>query len=124
MDLLQNLFKSTILATLIFWLIIFSKTFEADMFLLLILSIIPVFSCCAIVISFTIYPFFRAFEKKSVPKEIGFNRIFPYYSTLNFGLCSYFIVSSNFENHVVAFFMASFITTSYSWMWFSKTNAS
>jgi len=57
----------------------------------------------------------QVFDKAAVAKTY-----FPFYGIIFFGLCMFGIVVSNFEIYFVAFYSASFFTTSQSWVWFVK----
>lgn len=120
MNVFLNFCKSTVLATLIFWMIISPKSFEVDTFLFVLLSMIPVFVCCVVTIALTIYPFFRLFETETFDKKAVFNTFFPFYAIVAFSLCIYVIFLSDLEFYMIAFFTSAFMTTSYSWVWFSK----
>lgn len=120
MSLLHNFWKSTLLATFIFWIIILTERVDTVTLALAFISIIPIFICCVVTITFTIYPFFWWFETEDFDKKSVFRNYFPFYCIIFFGLCSYCILGSNFEIYTIAFCTASFITTIQSWIWFTK----
>ena len=120
MSLFLNFWKSTVLATFIFWLIIFTERFEVEMLAIVFISAIPIFICCVVTIAITICPFFWLYETEVFDKKSVFRTFFPFYSIIFLGLCIYGILVSNFEIYMIAFFTASFITTSQSWIWFTK----
>lgn len=124
MNLLLNALKSTILATLIFWIIIIIHNFQVQMLWLIIISSIPIFICCFLTIVLTICPFFRLFKTESLDEKSIFRTFFPFYSITYFGLCTCGMYMNNFEIYSIAFFTAAFITTSQSWIWFIKDAAS
>jgi hypothetical protein len=116
----SNIAKSSVLATFIFWIVGSYDGFTPGLFLFVILSYIPVFISCSLVILMTIYPFFWLAEAKNFDKQHIFKRYFPYYSIVCFGLCMYGIFSNSDESFLVGFFVAAFITTMQSWVWFAK----
>lgn len=122
MSILLNFCKSTLLASLVFWLIIFTEHLEIEILIFIVISVIPVFVCCTITITLTIYPFFRWCDN-NLDKEEVFKTYFPFYGIVHFSICIYIILMSNFEIYVVAFLAASFITTSQSWIWFTKNTS-
>ena len=124
MDLPTNLCKSTILATVIFWSVILTEHFEASMFSIIFISMIPIFMSCALTITITICPFFWSFQNSGFDKPAIFKSYFPYYAIVCFSLSVCCIFINDFEIYAVAFFTSVFITTSYSWVWFSTSKAS
>lgn len=120
MNLLINFWKSTVLATLIFWSIIFTEQFALDMLPFVFLSIILIFVVCIIVITLTIRPFFWVMETEVFNRKSVFRTVFPFYCILCFGLCITGILISNHEIYFIAFLTALFIGTSQSWVWFSQ----
>ena len=122
MNLLTNICKSTILATVVFWILLGSDRFEAFMFALIPLSMIPIFFCCAITISLTISPLFWWFESSKFDKKQVFETFFPFYSIAAFGLCVALIDSFDFESYSIAFATSAFVSTSQSWIWMAKSS--
>ncbi|ULC59014.1 hypothetical protein MBM09_13995 [Flaviramulus sp. BrNp1-15] len=108
--------KSTLLATIIFWLIIFTENFESDMIPFILLSIIPISICCAITITTTIVPFFWLQNEGTSNSKI-FKTYFPFYAIVSFGLCFYGALESLFT---ISFFASAFFTTMQSWVWFGR----
>ncbi|WP_248723608.1 hypothetical protein [Seonamhaeicola sp. ML3] len=76
--------KATLLATVIFWLIIFSKVYEPEMFLYLLLSMVPICICCAITVTLTIAPFFWYEGKPRKTEKKFLNTFFPFMPLLFF----------------------------------------
>ena len=112
--------KSTGFATILFWLLIStSERMGNDVFLLILISTIPIIIICLLAITFTTMPFYWL-EKNKLNSNQIFNKYFPYYSIMLFGICSYFIVISNFESFVVSFFITAFFTASQTWIWIFK----
>ena len=110
--------KATLLATCIFWLIIFPENFEIKMIPFIFLSMIPICICCAITIAATIAPFFRL-KNENTNNSIIFKKYFPFYAILSFSLCFYGALQSLFA---VSFFASAFFTTMQSWVWFGQEN--
>ncbi|MGV8994868.1 MAG: hypothetical protein ACOH1O_12265 [Flavobacterium sp.] len=122
MNLLTNICKSTMLATAVFWILLGSDRFEAFMFGLIPLSMIPIFICCAITISLTIFPLFWWLKSSKFDKKQVFETFFPAYSIVAFGLCVALIVSFDFESYSIAFATSAFISTSQSWIWMANSS--
>ena len=120
MNLLTNICKSTLLATAVFWIILITDSFNAEMIPFVPLSMIPIFFCCAITISLTISPLFWWFESLTFEKKQVFLTFFPIYCIAVFGLCVALIVGCDFEIYSIAFATSAFISTSQSWIWMSK----
>ncbi|MDO5970910.1 hypothetical protein Q4Q35_13950 [Flavivirga aquimarina] len=124
MNISSVIFKSTVLATCIFWIVIMSQGFQNYMIPLVFLSMIPISICCAITIFLTIVPFFWVRRGELVDEFDGRNRIifkkyFPFYAIVSFSLCLYGIVESIFA---ISFFVSAFFTTMQSWVWLAKDN--
>lgn len=116
----SNIFKSTGLATLVFWIFLF-KEINSDSFIPLItLSTIPIFLCCLVTILFTILPFYWIGDGSKSSKQAVFKRFFPYYTIASFTISACFIIANNFSIYITSFFVSAFITTCQSWVWFSK----
>ncbi len=120
MNLPSNLAKSSVLAFVIFWVIIGSKDYESEVLPYVMLSYIPVFLCVLIVIIGTICPFFWSAKNTGFNNQNVFKTCFPYYAIVVFGICVFGISTSDFDNMAIAFFTSVFITTSQSWIWFAK----
>lgn len=120
MELLINFWKSTLLATIAFWSIIFSDQFAWDMLPFVLISIIPIFVFCVITITLTIRPFFWVMKTEVFDKKAVFRTVFPYYSILCFAFCMWGIMISNNQIYFIAFFTSAFISTSQSWVWFTE----
>lgn len=120
MELLFNFLKSTMLATLVFWGIIFTEQFTLEMLPFVFLSVLPIFIVCIIAITFTIRPFFWVMETEVFDRKSVFRKVFPFYSMICFAICIYGILMSSNAIYFIAFFSASFISTSQSWVWFTK----
>ena len=119
MDLPSNLLRSTLLATIIFWCVLFDKETALSAIPFITISVVPIFFCCFAVITLTVYPFFF-FREKLKPKTEVFKTIFPYYSIVGFIICLTGILASGYSLFATAFFTSAFITTSQSWVWFAK----
>lgn len=111
-----TIIKATGLSGVIFWAIIFTDYFNSEMFLFVLLSVIPVSICCSLTICLTIAPFYWLKQKHKSYKHI-YKTYLPYYAIILFGLCIYLIVFSNFELFFIAFVTAAFFTTLKSWSW-------
>lgn len=121
MNLPSNIAKSSLLAGLIFWIVGGTEGFNSVTIIpIIFISYIPIFICCALTILVTICPFYWLAEKNSLSKRDVFNRYYPYYSIVCFGLCSYGIYSNTHETFFIGFFISIFITTMQSWIWFAK----
>nr|WP_321230267.1 hypothetical protein [uncultured Psychroserpens sp.] len=120
MNLPGNLAKSSLLASVIFWIIIWSKEFEMNMMPFVLLSYIPIFLCVLIVIVASICPFFWSAKNEIYTKAQVFKMCFPYYTCIAFGLCCYGIITSDYDLYYSAFCISAYITTNQSWVWFAK----
>ena len=120
MNTLKNICNSTLVATTVFWIILGSDRFNLDDIPFVLLSMIPIFICCAITISFTICPLFSWFESINFDRKQVFKKFFPVYSIISFGICAGLIVVCSFENFSIAFSAAAFVSTSQSWIWMAK----
>ncbi|MFY0629973.1 MAG: hypothetical protein JXR05_06295 [Flavobacteriaceae bacterium] len=116
----STLLKSSLLATLIFWGLIIAEGFNIEVIPFIIASIIPISIICSLTIMITIVPFYYIEENYMSNRKI-FKKYFPYYSISIFGICSYCIVSLNFESFVCIFFITAFFTLMQSWIWIYKT---
>lgn len=120
MHIISNTLKSTIMAAVIFWLILY-KTAENEIFLFLFfISLIPIFLSCLITILFTICPFYWFMTSEGKTNKHVFKTYFPYYAIICFISSSLVIIASDFEVFVISLCTSICITTSHSWMWFSK----
>lgn len=122
MNLLTNICKSTMLATAVFWIILITDRFNAEMIPFVPLSMIPIFFCCAVIISLTISPLFWWFASSEFDKKQVFETFFPIYSIAAFGLCVALIIGFNFESYSIAFATSAIISTSQSWIWMAKSS--
>jgi hypothetical protein len=116
------LLKATSLATILFWTLLSTEDIGTEIYFFIIPSIIPIAIVCSLTVVITIMPFF-GLEKENVPNNKIFKKYFPYYSSIAFSLCSYFIYNSNFEKVVCAFFITAFFTLMQSWVWLCKVPA-
>ena len=117
MNISSNIFKSSVLAWIIFWLIITSEGLNPDAIPFMVVSIIPITIIVTFVILISIATFFWL---SSSPKIKVFKTYYPYCSVVAFSICTYGIISSDFNLITIAFFASAFITTSQSWGWFAK----
>lgn len=121
MNLPLNLSKSSLLALVIFWTIIGTEEgLDNDLILLILLSFIPIFLAVTIVIISTICPIYWLTKKENCNNIQIFKTYFPYYAILAFFICVFGIIISDFEIYLIAFYVAAFITSSQSWVWFAK----
>lgn len=120
MNIRDNLGKSCLLATVIFWAIIGSESIDSNGIPLVFLSMIPIFFCVTTVIICSILPFFWLSRSGAFDNKIIFKTYFPYYAIVMFGLCFFGIISSGFTLYMTAFFTSAYITTCQSWVWFAK----
>jgi len=120
MNIPNNLLKSTLLATLIFWTINFTEEMDINYVPIVILSIIPIFICCAITITLTICPIFWLLENEKMSKKRIFKTCFPIYSIIAFSLCAKSIYTIQSEIFFISFLITAYITTAQSWVWFAK----
>ena len=112
--------KSTLLAAPLFWISIFiEEGLYVEMLPFLLLSIIPTFIICLLAIVFTITPIWW-FNKNNLNYNEFFKRYFPFYSIILFGVCSYFIIISNFKGIAVGFLFTVFFTAIQTWVWIFK----
>ncbi len=115
------LLKSSVLATILFWVLIFASVeFNFDAYPFVIISIFPISIVCCLTIAITVLPFYFI-EKVHMSNRKIFKKHFPFYSIFVFGFSSYCIVSSNFDSIVCAFFISAFFTLMQSWIWIFKT---
>ena len=119
-NLSSTLLKAICLATGLFWILIISEDFN-QISLLILISIIPITIVCSITIIVTITPFFWL-AKENVSNHEIFKKYFPYYSIITLGISTHFVILSNFESYVCAFFITAFITLMQSWIWICKPN--
>ena len=114
--------KATLMATVIFWSVLFTEEYSSSMFFWIIPSIIPIFLCCLLAIIFTVCPFFW-FSEDSLGNSDIFKRYFPYYAIAVFGVCAFAIWKFNCEVFAIGFFSSAFFTLMQTWVWNSKNDA-
>ncbi len=119
-NLSSTLLKAICLATTLFWILIIPEDFNQFWF---IISIIPIAIVCSLTIIVTITPFFWL-AKEGVTDHEVFKKVFPYYSIIAFGISIYFMIDTNFERFICAFFITFFLTLMQSWIWICKPNPS
>ena len=113
--------KSTLIAAVLFWTISLSAgRFGSYIFLVFLLSMIPIFMLCLLTILLTIMPFYWI-EKGKLKNDEIFRKYFPYHSITTFGICSFFLLSEKFDIYMCAFFITAFFTLNQSWIWLYKT---
>lgn len=117
-NLSSTLLKATCLATILFWILITPEDFNQLWF---IISIIPIAIVCSLTILATITPFFWLAKENVTDYEV-FKKCFPYYSITAFGISIYFMIDTNFENFICAFFITAFVTLMQSWIWICTPN--
>ena len=118
MNIASNLFKSSLLGFIIFWLIILAFELDKNYGLFFIFSFIPIFISVAIVIGFSICPWFWLLNNKDRNTKKVFKLCFPFYSILAFAFCAYQILQFEYYFFAIAFFTSAFFTTCQSWVWF------
>lgn len=117
-NLSSTLLKAICLATVLFWILIIPEDLN-QISPLFIISIIPIAIVCSLTIIVTITPFFWLAKEGVNDNEI-FKKYFPYYSIITFGISVYYIIDTNFESFVCAFFITAFLTLMQSWIWICK----
>lgn len=119
------LLKASFMATVLFWTIILSEVSMNDSFMvaIIIFSYIPIFIVCSLFILFTIVPILF-FDTKDLNSSEMFHKYFPYYSIIIFGISFFFIILSNFDKVISAFYITAFFTLMQSWIWICKTPTS
>ncbi|WP_044403438.1 hypothetical protein [Lacinutrix sp. Hel_I_90] len=120
MTIIKNIIRSTLIATTFFWLIIYKYVGDGAILVYIFLSLLPIFLSCLVTILITIYPFYWIISNDTRTNSYIFKTYFPYYAIVSFCGSMLAIIASNFELFVIGFFASAFITTSHSWMWFSK----
>ncbi len=116
----KSILKSIFLSGIIFWLVIFSESFNADMLFWAFLSIIPISLCCSFTIFTTIAPWF-ILNSGMKPREV-YVKYFAYYAILCFALCFYGVWKNDFNIYAISFFASAFITTMQTWNWLVTDN--
>jgi len=114
-----TLCKATLLATTIFWILVYSEGVNTNAFVFIFPSMFLIFIVCSITILVTITPFFWLAKEDKTDKEI-FKKYFPYYSIIAFAIAMYFIISGNFDKFTCVFFTTAFFTLMQSWIWICK----
>lgn len=111
--------KSTALATFLIWFLTIGKWNFFDAIPFIVLSIIPIWLVCYLSILTTIVPFYQ-FEKNRFTNQQIFNKYFPYYTIVCFGICTTFLFFTYYNITSVYFFTTVFLTASMSWIWLFK----
>ncbi|PQJ79251.1 hypothetical protein [Polaribacter porphyrae] len=121
-NMMPILLKAALFATVLFWTLILSEKFEKGYFIIaiIIISIIPIFIICSLAVLYTILPLFLL-EKKDLNSHEMFQKYFPYYAIIIFGICCFFVVNSNFDEPEFMFAITVFFTLMQSWIWLCKT---
>jgi len=120
MNILNNTFRATWIATPLFWIMMSNDVSNTGFLPFWFMSTIPIFLCCLTVILFTIYPFFILESNRLSNKEI-FNKYFPYWVIVVFGICLFSIDYFGYHQFAISFFTTAFFTTLFVWAWSSKT---
>ena len=115
-----NIGKSFLLATGLFWGLNLELFIADNLLAFAVFSIIPIFIITALTIVFTIAPFFWLGLNKTNNYKKVYSVFFPFYAITAFTLLMILVVSSNFLMPIIAFSVSAFITTSTSWLWFSR----
>ncbi|APZ45102.1 hypothetical protein BW723_01780 [Polaribacter reichenbachii] len=115
------LVKASILSAIIFWIQVLFEDYNTVIRIIpyVFLSIIPIFIICSFTVFFSILILYYSVRNKMSNPEI-FKRFFPYYTIVIFGICSYFIIISNFQTFVCIFFITAFFTLMQTWIWLCK----
>lgn len=116
-----TILKATITSTVFFWMFIIHDSFNVEMIPFIFISVIPIFILCSLAICVTIMPFIWS-EKEGRKRDEIFKKYFPFYAVGIFLVFSYPIISSEFQEYVIAFFMTSFLILMQSWIWLCKPN--
>lgn len=119
MNVPTTLFKSTVLATGLFWALLFTEEFSFSLLPIALLLMIPIFICVALATLFTICPFFW-FESGSLTTQQIFKKHFPLYAIVSFIVCSYFSYLNNFDLPFLSFSSTAYFTSLQTWIWFIK----
>jgi hypothetical protein len=119
-NLSSTLLKAIFIATILFWALIIPEMFN-QIFILIILSIIPIAIVCSLTIIVTITPFFWLAKEGVTDQEI-FKKYFPFYAIIAFSISLYFMIDTKFESFTCAFFITAFLTLMQSWIWICKPN--
>ncbi|MCB0383705.1 MAG: hypothetical protein KDD05_10550, partial [Psychroserpens sp.] len=93
---------------------------DNDLFLIMLLSFIPIFLVVTIVIISTICPIYWLAKNEHTGNKQVFKTFFPYYAVVAFVICVSGIITSGFETILTAFYVSAYITSSQSWVWFAK----
>ena len=109
--------KAAALATFLIWFLNMQNNFESIMLLLVIVSFIPIFIVCYIMILISIVPFYT--YNNNLKNHIIFNKYFPIYAITFFVICS-FIAQNNQHIFLYKFLITAFLTAMQSWIWFFK----
>lgn len=113
-SLIPILLKSSLLATLIFWTMI-AHSVGDFLPIAIVFSMIPIMLMSSFSIIVSILPFV------GINRQDSFKKYFPYYSIVVFCLFTYFLVESNFEEFLSAFFISAFFTLMQAWVWICKS---
>ena len=122
-NILPVMLKSSLVATILFWISVcfINSDFDSFVLVLLFISIIPISIVCSLAILFTIVPLFLL-EEKDISSDIIFRKYFPYHSIAIFSISTYFMITTNFDELVTCFFISAFFTLIQSWIWLCKPN--
>lgn len=120
MNIPSNIAKSSFLVSLVFWTIGLTSGAELFAIAIIFISFIPIFLSCSMVILLTICPFFWMAETENFNKKQVFKTYFPYYAIICFSICMYGIFRNTNGIFLIGFFVAIFMTTTQSWIWFAK----
>lgn len=120
MNFIDNTAKSALLATIIFWFFNLNQLTLTSAFFFIGISLLPIFLCCLITISASIYPIFIMGGKTKLARKKTFKRYFPYYAMVLFSVSAILLTATKFDPFLLSVLTSAFITTSQSWLWFSK----
>ena len=120
MSILENTLKSTLLAASIFWLFYIDHVFTSRIITYVLISFLPIFICCLMTISASIYPFFLIGGKSKIARQKTFTIYFPYYVMIAFSFSGVLLNATQFDPFLLSFLTSAFITTCQSWVWFAK----
>ena len=105
-NLSSTLLKAIFIATILFWALIIPEMFN-QIFILIILSIIPIAIVCSLTIIVTITPFFWLAKEGVTDQEI-FKKYFPFYAIIAFSISLYFMIDKNLKVLPVLFLLQLF----------------
>lgn len=123
MDSKNNLFfiliKSSLIATCMFWLLVFQTDFDSFLLMMVLISVIPITIISSLTILGTIMPFYW-FNINKLNKYQIFKKYFPVYSITIFTISCYYVIISKYDHFVLAFCLTAFFTLMQAWVYIFK----